>query len=84
MEAFSKTSSSTATNDLGHPPPSKPNEGSLLSGSYDEEESAASFQQALAEWRAKGKTTSSAQQVYSSKGANILVTCMHGDSFILK
>lgn len=56
-----ETSSSTTTNNSGHPPPSKPNENSLLSGTYDEGESAASFQQALAEWRAAGKTTNAAQ-----------------------
>ena len=67
MEVSSKVSSATATNDSGHPPPSKPNKNSLLSGTYDEEESAASFQQALAEWRAAGKTTNAAQS-YTSKG----------------
>jgi hypothetical protein len=67
VEAFSKTSTSTATNDSGHPPPSKPNENSLLSGSYDEKESSASFQTALAEWREAGKTTSTTQ-AYPTKG----------------
>ena len=41
---------------------------SLLDGTYDEKESAASFQQALAEWRAQSGKTSSEAQVYTTKG----------------
>ena len=50
---------------------SKLEENSLLNGTYDEEESAASFQQALAEWRAQaGGKTSHETQAYSTKGKN--------------
>lgn len=39
---------------------------SLLDGTYDEEESAASFQQALAEWRAQAGKTSTSNETQAS------------------
>ena len=46
----------------------KQGDSSLLDGSYHEEESAASFQQALAEWRAQAGRTSNEVQVCTTKG----------------
>ena len=53
--------------------PVKQGNSSLLDGSYDEEESAASFQQALAEWRGQAGKTSNEVQVYTTKGKALLL-----------
>lgn len=43
-------------------------ENSLLDGTYNEEESAASFQQALAEWRGQAAQMNNEAQAYTTKG----------------
>ena len=57
---------------------------SLLDGTYDEEESAASFQQALAEWRAQAGKTSTSNETQASpmRGmANVFVCDIMSISF---